>query len=74
MSRWLPEIRGVLAEANLDPAREAEIALALEQHLEDRYHELRAAGVDDAGGDPRGTRRTAGGSPHENRARAAAPI
>jgi putative ABC transport system permease protein len=45
MSRWLPEIRRRLAAANLDPAREAEIALELETHLEDRYREMRAAGV-----------------------------
>lgn len=48
MSRWLPEIRRRLAAANLDPAREAEIALELEAHLEDRYREMRAEGLDEA--------------------------
>ena len=44
MSRWKEEIRRRLAAANLDPAREAEIAQELEQHLEDRYAEMRALG------------------------------
>lgn len=47
MSRWLPEIRRRLANAKLDPAREAEIALELESHLEDRYREMRADGFDE---------------------------
>jgi putative ABC transport system permease protein len=47
MSRWLPEIRRRLAGAGLDPAREAEIALELESHIDDRYREMRAQGVDD---------------------------
>ena len=44
MSRWKEEIRRRLAAANLDPACEAEIAQELEQHLEDRYSEMRAMG------------------------------
>ena len=47
MSQWLPEIRRRLAAAKLDPAREAEIALELEQHLDDRYREMRAEGLDE---------------------------
>ena len=47
MSRWKDEIRRRLAAANLDPAREAEIAQELEQHLEDRYAEMRALGRSD---------------------------
>jgi hypothetical protein len=47
MSDWLPEIRRRLAAAGLDPAREAEIALELEQHLADRYAEMRALGSDE---------------------------
>jgi predicted permease len=47
MSRWSVEIRRRLAAANLDPAREAEIAQELEQHLEDRYAEMRAMGRSD---------------------------
>lgn len=46
MSEWLPEIRKRLGAAGLDPAREAEIAQELEQHLSDRYAEMRAAGAD----------------------------
>lgn len=50
MPEWRDEIRRRLAAAKLDPAREAEIAQELEQHLQDRYTELRArgAGVDEA--------------------------
>lgn len=44
MSRWQDEIRRRLAAANLDPAREAEVAQELEQHLEDRYREMRSLG------------------------------
>ncbi|CAN5674949.1 ABC transporter permease [soil metagenome] len=44
MSDWLPEIRRRLAPAELDPAREAEIAQELAQHLDDRYAEMRALG------------------------------
>jgi predicted permease len=50
MDRWLPDIRERLAPARLDPAREAEIAQELAQHLDDRYAELRRDGTapDDA--------------------------
>ena len=47
MSDWLPEIRRSLSAAGLDPAREAEIALELDQHLSDRYAEMRSNGADD---------------------------
>ena len=47
MSRWQNEIRRRLSDANLDPGREAEIAQELEQHLEDRYDELRGMGHSD---------------------------
>src|SRR5687768_13350886 len=47
MSDWLPEIRKRLDGAGLDPAREAEIAQELAQHLEQRYLEMRAIGADD---------------------------
>jgi putative ABC transport system permease protein len=43
-SRWHDYIRRRLSGANLDPGREAEIAQELEQHLDDRYDELRAMG------------------------------
>ena len=45
MTRWRDEIRRRLADAKLDPTREAAIAQELEQHLEDRYAELRAEGA-----------------------------
>ncbi len=47
MSRWRDEIRRRLATAHLDPAHEAEIAQELEQHLDDRYAEMRALGRSD---------------------------
>lgn len=47
MSRWREEIARRLAAANLDPAHEAEIAQELEQHLDDRYEEMRAMGRSD---------------------------
>jgi putative ABC transport system permease protein len=47
MSRWREEVARRLAAANLDPAREAEIAQELEQHLDDRYAEMRAMGRSD---------------------------
>ena len=43
-SRWDDDIRRRLSAANLDPGREAEIEQELEQHLDDRYEELRAMG------------------------------
>jgi predicted permease len=45
MPDWLPDIRARLAAANLDPAREAEIAQELAQHLDDRCAELQRAGI-----------------------------
>jgi putative ABC transport system permease protein len=47
MSRWREEVRRRLAAANLDPAREVELAQELEQHLDDRYAEMRAMGRSD---------------------------
>jgi len=47
MDDWLPEIRKRLAGADLDPAREVEIAQELAQHLDDRYAEMRALGADE---------------------------
>jgi predicted permease len=47
MPRWQDDIRRRLSDANLDPGREAEIAQELEQHLDDRYDELRALGHSD---------------------------
>ena len=44
MPSWIPEIRRRLADAGLEPAREAEIAQELAQHLDDRYAEMRALG------------------------------
>ena len=40
MPEWKSEILRRLAPLNLAPAREAEIADELAQHLEDRYQEL----------------------------------
>jgi putative ABC transport system permease protein len=50
MDRWNADIRARLAAARLNPAREAEIAQELAQHLDDRYAELRRDGIapDDA--------------------------
>jgi putative ABC transport system permease protein len=47
MPEWKPEIVRRLASLNLAPAREAEIAEELAQHLEDRYQELLASGKAD---------------------------
>jgi predicted permease len=44
MPEWKPEILRRLAPLKLSPAREAEIADELAQHLEDRYQELLATG------------------------------
>jgi predicted permease len=50
MPEWKQEILKRLAGLKLEPAREAEIAEELAQHLEDRHHELLAGGAteDDA--------------------------
>jgi predicted permease len=45
MPEWKPEILRRLAQLNLAPTREAEIADELSQHLEDRYQELLAGGL-----------------------------
>jgi macrolide transport system ATP-binding/permease protein len=45
MPEWRREIRKRLAPLNLVPAREAEIAEELAQHLEDRYEELLSGGA-----------------------------
>ncbi len=45
MSRWDIEINRRLAEAGLEPVREAEISRELAQHLDDRYAELMSAGL-----------------------------
>jgi predicted permease len=45
MPEWRDEIRRRLTAAQLDPTREAEIVRELEQHLDDRYAELRAEGM-----------------------------
>ena len=46
MPEWGPEIRARLSPVRLSPAREAEIVEELSQHLEDRWREIVAAGVD----------------------------
>ncbi len=48
MADWKDEIRRRLASLDLSPTREAEIVEELSQHLQDRYHELRARGASDA--------------------------
>src|SRR2546425_11027658 len=51
MPDWKQKIRERLAGLRLEPAREAEVIAELADHLEDRYQELRAAGLpeDEAG-------------------------
>lgn len=46
MPEWGAEIRARLAPLRLHPAREAAIVEELEQHLDDRYAELRGQGLD----------------------------
>lgn len=48
MPDWREEIRRRLAGAELEPVREAEIVRELEQHLDDRFAELRSAGHSEA--------------------------
>jgi putative ABC transport system permease protein len=43
---WIHQLRPRLAGLQLSAAREAEIIEELSQHLDDRYEELRAAGLD----------------------------
>ena len=45
MRDWSGEVLRRLASLNLPPAREAEIAEEVAQHLEDRYQELVAGGA-----------------------------
>jgi putative ABC transport system permease protein len=47
MAKWRDEVRRRLEAAGLDPATEAEVSEELEQHLDGRYQELRAAGMPD---------------------------
>ena len=48
MPDWKPEIRGRLADLDLDPVRSEEIVLELAQHLDDRYGELLGHGASEA--------------------------
>jgi predicted permease len=48
MRDWTTELEQRLASLRLAPAREAEIVEELSEHLEERYAELRASGLDDA--------------------------
>ena len=45
MPEWKEEVSRRLASLKLAPAREAEIAEEVAQHLEDRYQELVASGT-----------------------------
>lgn len=45
MPDWRTEIRSRLAALRLAPTREIEIVEEMNQHLEERYRELRAEGV-----------------------------
>src|SRR5262245_34144767 len=45
MRDWYEEISQLLANLNLEPAREAAIAREIAQHLDDRYEELLAGGA-----------------------------
>src|SRR5215467_2515913 len=47
MPEWKDEIKNRLANLNLEPAREAEIAEELAQHLNDRYAEFLTSGATD---------------------------
>ena len=48
MPQWTDDLRPRLASLRLSPAREAEIVEELSQHLDERYHELRAAGSEES--------------------------
>ncbi|HEV8701082.1 MAG TPA: ABC transporter permease [Candidatus Polarisedimenticolia bacterium] len=48
MPDWNEDIRRRLATLTLEPTREMEIVEELAQHLDDRYHELRAGGATQA--------------------------
>jgi hypothetical protein len=45
MPDWKPLLTARLAKLRLRPSREGEIVDELSQHLDDRYHELRASGT-----------------------------
>jgi hypothetical protein len=62
MPEWKPEILRRLAPLKLSPAREGEIAEEIAQHLDDRYHELLAAGHSAGLRLSRSSRRTEGRS------------
>ena len=47
MFDWREEIRKRIAGSKLEPTREAEIIEELGGHLEDRYAEVLAGGVDE---------------------------
>jgi len=57
MPEWKEEIGKRLESLKLAPVREAEIVDELAQHLEDRYQELLAGGVDRSTSSPHGARR-----------------
>ena len=46
MPEWKSEIKKRLAGLHLKPERESEILDELSSHLQDRYDDLRASGVD----------------------------
>jgi putative ABC transport system permease protein len=48
MPDWKDDIRRRLAALTLEPTREMEIVEELAQHLDDRFHELRAGGATEA--------------------------
>ena len=48
MPDWKREIRQRVAELRLAAPDEANVAEELEQHLDDRYHELRATGLSES--------------------------
>ena len=48
MPEWTGHLRTRLSPLRLNPAREAEIVDELSQHLDDRYQQLRADGLDDS--------------------------
>ena len=46
MPDWAPHIRKRLASVRLSPMREAEVVEELEQHLDDRWHDLVSSGAE----------------------------
>jgi predicted permease len=47
MPDWTPEIRRHFEALDLSPADEANVTEELQQHLDDRYHDLRSRGIPD---------------------------